>query len=248
MSRFGGFWRPVLLFQDIFARRKELLGEPKPHNCKDSKPLAHGAELSALLWGLVAAMPRFGKFPVENATDRHLSHLAACGRVQSVLRSQAPPSRNANLAGLDKIDVTWVTLRHEFREGLWAAWLLFRVPRGFLAPWGKIRMEKGQGANLPFELNRSAVVGTVASLGNRRSDWPICLGAFPDNLAAITPSRPYDCFRLRSALVAVGRPVFNALWRSLLSVGHMGQQPIGFSDRGARIRRSTQTHRRDVTH
>ena len=157
MSRFGGFWRPVLLFQDIFARRKELLGEPKPHNCKDSKPLAHGAELSALLWGLVAAMPRFGKFPVENGTGRHLSLLAACGGAvifkrirrplhQPVLRSQAPPARNANLAGLDKVDVTWVTLRHEFREGPCdlAAWLLFRVPRGFLAPWGKIRMKRAR--------------------------------------------------------------------------------------------------------
>jgi hypothetical protein len=35
----------------------------KPQNWKDSKPLVHGAELSALLWGLVAATPRCVKIP-----------------------------------------------------------------------------------------------------------------------------------------------------------------------------------------
>jgi hypothetical protein len=34
---------------------------------------------------LVAAMPRFGKFPVKNGTDRHLSLLAACGGERLVL-------------------------------------------------------------------------------------------------------------------------------------------------------------------
>jgi hypothetical protein len=103
-----------------------------------------------LFRGVLAAC---GKFPVENGTGRHLSLLAACGGAvifkrirrplhQPVLRSQAPPSRNANLAGLDKVDVTWVTLRHEFREGpcALAAWLLFRVGYGHMVMRARLAM------------------------------------------------------------------------------------------------------------